>query len=68
MFQDCMSQYPTVYNQNSTDDDSKDGGLGIDLGLDDDYDKEEEESSSSSVYADGEEESKLLEEVKIVSK
>lgn len=64
-----MSQYPTVYNQNSTvDDDSKDGGLGIDLGLGDDYDKEEEESSSSSEYADGDEESKILEEVKIVSK
>jgi hypothetical protein len=48
-----MAQYPTVYNQNASDDD-KDGGLGIDLGLDD----EKDESPSGAQYADGELEAK----------
>lgn len=60
-----MSQYPTVYNQNAGDDD-KDGGLGIDLGLDDGT--EEDEDSVSSKYADGDEEAKLQSEVRVVSK
>lgn len=38
--QDCMSQYPTVYNQNSGDDEKN--ALGMDLGLDDDDDDDED--------------------------
>lgn len=38
--QDCMSQYPTVYNQNAGDDEKN--ALGMDLGLDDDDDDEED--------------------------
>ena len=49
--QDCMAQYPTVYNQNSGDDDKD--GLGIDLGLDDD---DSEPNTINTDYADGEEE------------
>jgi len=41
--QDCMQEYPTVYNQNASDDD-RDGGLGLDLesmtGADDDGEDE----------------------------
>jgi len=64
--QDCMSQYPTVYNQNTGDDDDKEGGgLGIDLNLDelDEPDKKPQNSE----YADGDEEAKQN-EVKVVSK
>lgn len=64
--QDCMSQYPTVYNQNTGDDDDKEGvGLGIDLGLDE-LD-EEDKSPKNSKYADGDEEARQN-EVKVVSK
>lgn len=27
--QDCMAQYPTVYNQNLRDDDKEEGGVGM---------------------------------------
>lgn len=53
--QDCMSQYPTVYNQNQ--DDKEGGDLGIDLGLDDDDDKG---ALNGSDYADGDEEAKII--------
>ena len=41
--QDCMSEYPSVYNQNSDDD--KEGGIpGLDLNnLDDEEDNDEDE-------------------------
>lgn len=46
--QDCMSSFPTVYNQNS-DDDKEGGGIpGLSLdGLDDDEDEEEIENEIS---------------------
>jgi len=54
--QECMAQYPAVYNQNTGDDD-KEGGMGMDLGgLDDGKDQA---STSGDKYADGELESKL---------
>lgn len=59
-----MSQYPTVYNQNSGDDD-KDGGLGLDLSMGQD---EGEEIPKRSQYADGDDEAKSVKEVDIVSK
>lgn len=55
-----MSLYPTVYNQNASDDD-KDSGM-MDLGLDDGLDV----SPMHSEYADGEEEAKTQKEVEIV--
>ena len=62
--QDCMAQYPTVYNQNSDDKDAV--NLGIDLGLDDDDDTG---LLSPSEYADGEEEAKMVrKEVEVASK
>lgn len=61
--QDCMAQYPTVYDKNG--DDREGGDLGIDLGLDDDEDDEELHAG----YADGEEEaSNLQKEVEVASK
>lgn len=61
--QDCMAQYPTVYDKNG--DDRESGDLGIDLGLDDDEDDEELHAG----YADGEEEaSNLQKEVEVASK
>jgi mitochondrial intermembrane space import and assembly protein 40 len=59
--QDCMQQYPTVYNQNLDKDEG--GDLGIDLGLDDD---DEKDALGSSDYADGEEAAKK--EVDVVKK
>jgi intermembrane space import and assembly protein 40 len=52
--QECMANYPTVYNQN-LDDDKEGGGMpGLDMsGLDDDDDEEDEESHAE--YADGDE-------------
>lgn len=62
--QDCMAQYPTVYNQNLDDKEGVD--LGIDLGLDDDEDKA---ALGPSDYADGEEEAKSIQkEVGVVNK
>lgn len=62
--QDCMAQYPTVYNQNA--DDKEGVNLGIDLGLDDD---DENGLLGPSVYADGEEEAKIIrKEVEVASK
>lgn len=59
-----MSLYPTVYNQNSGDEE-KDGGLGgLDLGLDDLSD----ESPNHTEYADGEEESNTQTEIELVKK
>lgn len=46
--QDCMSQYPTVYNQNIDDD--KEGGMpGLDLN---NLDEEDEEEEMHTKYAD----------------
>lgn len=50
-----MSQYPAVYNQNTGDDD-KEGGMGMDLGLDDDKDQAK---SSGDKYADGDQEANI---------
>lgn len=53
--QDCMSQYPTVYNQNLNDDDKEGSGMpGLDLNnLDDEEDEEEEHNSEMHTkYAD----------------
>jgi intermembrane space import and assembly protein 40 len=62
--QDCMQQYPTVYNQNLDKDEG--GDLGIDLGLDDD---DEKDALGSSDYADGEEEAKSIQkEVEVAKK
>lgn len=57
-----MSLYPTVYNQNTSDDD-KDGSLGLDLGLD-----TGDDSLLNTEYADGEEEATAQKEVEIVNK
>jgi mitochondrial intermembrane space import and assembly protein 40 len=61
--QDCMAQYPTVYNQNTDDKDGMD--LGIDLGLDDD-----DTDALHSDYADGDEEeaTSSQREIEVVSK
>lgn len=51
--QDCMQQYPNVYNQHDKDD--KEGGaMGMDFGLDD-GDLDEDDHAE---YADGDEEEK----------
>lgn len=57
-----MSLYPTVYNQNASDDD-KDGSLGMDLGLDG-----SDDNPMHTEYADGEEEAITQKEVEVVSK
>jgi intermembrane space import and assembly protein 40 len=49
--QDCMGQYPTVYNQN-LDDDKESGIPGMDMSLDDDDDEEDEDEGSHAEYAD----------------
>lgn len=49
--QDCMAEYPTVYDKNGDDKEGVD--LGIDLGLDDD---DEGDELPADGYADGEEE------------
>ena len=59
--QDCMQQYPKVYNQSIGDD--KDGGamgiLGGDEKEEDNYDDiDEEDYESHTEYADGDEEDK----------
>jgi len=60
--QDCMAQYPTVYNQNAGED--GEGGIGLDLGLDDEIDP-----AIHSEYADGDEEAKIApKEVEVASK
>ena len=57
--QDCMSQYPAVYNQNNSDDDKESGIPGLDLNNlddddeDDDLDEEEREHAEiHQKYAD----------------
>lgn len=60
--QDCMSQYPTVYNQNTGDDDKD--GLGLDLGLDDDEEDDPMNPDHTRVEAD----SKHHREVEVVNK
>lgn len=61
-FKDCMSQYPTVYNQNAGDDD-KDSGFSLM-----DTEEKDDESSLRSQYADGDDEAKSLKEVEIAAK
>lgn len=57
-----MAEYPTVYNQNVGDD--GEGGIGLDLGLDDEID-----TTIHSEYADGDEEAKIApKEVEVASK
>lgn len=58
-----MSQYPTVYNQNTGDDD-KDGGMGLDLGLDDTDDLKPLRSE----YADGDDEASVQNKVEVTGK
>lgn len=60
--QDCMTEYPTVYNQN-TNEDEKDP-LGIDLSALDDDDDEKNEPTHSE-YADGDEEAKTEREIDV---
>jgi mitochondrial intermembrane space import and assembly protein 40 len=45
--QDCMAEYPTVYNQNLRDED-KDGKVGMDLGMSPNDDEEEDEDEKAS--------------------
>lgn len=57
-----MAGYPTVYNQNVGED--GEGGIGLDLGLDDETD-----TGIHSEYADGDEEAKIApKEVEVASK
>lgn len=57
-----MAGYPTVYNQNVGED--GEGGMGLDLGLDDETD-----TGIHSEYADGDEEAKIApKEVEVASK
>lgn len=60
-----MSQYPTVYNQNSGDGDDKEGrGISMDMGFDDDS----QQNPTHSEYADGEDDDELSREVEKASK
>ncbi|CRL07411.1 CLUMA_CG020384, isoform A [Clunio marinus] len=53
--QDCMSQYPAVYNQNKDD---VDPNMNLDLNIGDDFKDEDEPGSHSNEYADGEEDAR----------
>lgn len=53
-----MAQYPTVYNQNTGDDEKDGSSLGLDLGIDNDDD-------AHSKYADGDEESKSQQNLEV---
>jgi hypothetical protein len=57
--QDCMQQFPKVYNQVGDDKEGGVGSMGLDLGLDDGEIDEDEHAE----YADGDEEEKQSSEV-----
>lgn len=73
--QDCMSQYPAVYNQNNSDDDKESGIPGLDLNnLDDEEEDDlgEEDREHAEIhqkYADvDQDESKAAKEIAVNGK
>lgn len=72
--QDCMSQYPAVYNQNNSEDDKESGIPGLDLNnLDDEEDdlgeEELEHAEIHQKYADvDQDESKAAKEIAVNGK
>ena len=76
--QDCMSEYPTVYNQNNSDDDKESGMPGLDLNnLDEEEDDDDDELDEAArehaeihqKYADvDQDESKAAQEVAVNAK
>lgn len=62
--QECMTQYPTVYNNQNLDEDKEGGIPGMDLNLDD----EEDDESAQYANVDDEVEAKNTKEVAVTGK
>lgn len=60
--QDCMGQYPTVYNKTTLDDDKD---LGLDLENMDMEDTKDDTPHNGDVYADGDDQTESLKELEV---
>ncbi|KAG5670993.1 hypothetical protein PVAND_001218 [Polypedilum vanderplanki] len=65
--QECMAQYPTVYNQN-LDEDKESGMPGMDLNLDDNDEDEEENENVHAEYADVDQDETKSKQVAVANK